>query len=96
MKTIKMNVENQQKEQKNEQLVKTHPIDEFNIIHLANIDNQGWQICLTNHIISSQIFETTQEAEEYIKNNLVKLLVPICTLCFEKQTEYREKSLNKN
>lgn len=84
------------KNEKNDQLVKTHPIDDFNVISLINIDNKGWQICFTNSIISSEIFKTTQDAEDYIKNNLVKLLVPICTLCFEKQMEYREKhSQNK-
>lgn len=96
MKTVKMNVENQQKEQKNEQLVKTHPIDDYNVIKLVNIDNAGWQICFMNNIISPEIFSTTSEAEQYIKNNLVQLLVPICTLCFEKQIEYREKNLKKN
>ncbi|MEM3714427.1 MAG: hypothetical protein QXF82_05705 [Nitrososphaeria archaeon] len=95
MKTVKMNVTNEQTNEKNEQLVKTHPVDEFNVIQLVNIENKGWQICFTNAIISPEIFATTQEAEEYIKNNLVKLLVPITTLCIERYNEFHEKKSNK-
>ena len=94
MKTVKMDFEPKQNEQKNEQLVKTYPIDEFNVIQLVNIDNKGWQICFTNAIISPEIFENTQEAEEYIKNNLVKLLVPITTLCIERYNEFHSKKSN--
>ncbi len=100
MKTVKMYPENDttnmnKENEQNEQLVKTHPIDDFNVLRLVNIDNEGWQICFINAIISPETFETTMEAEEYIKNNLAKLLVPICTLCFEKQQEYNEKHSNK-
>ncbi|MEM0173214.1 MAG: hypothetical protein QXI16_01755 [Sulfolobaceae archaeon] len=94
MKTVKMNVTNEQSNEKNEQLIKTHPIDDFNIIHLVNIENKGWQICFTNAIISHEVFETTQEAEEYIKNNLIKLLVPITTLCIERYNEFHNKKSN--
>ncbi|MEM3714089.1 MAG: hypothetical protein QXF82_03990 [Nitrososphaeria archaeon] len=89
-----MNVTNEQSNEKNEQLIKTHPIDDFNIIHLVNIENKGWQICFTNAIISHEVFETTQEAEEYIKNNLIKLLVPITTLCIERYNEFHNKKSN--
>lgn len=94
MKTVKMNVEPDQKNEQNEQLVKTHPIDDFNVIRLVNIENKGWQICFTNAIISPEVFETTQEAEEYIKNNLVKLLVTITTLCIERYNAFQEKKSN--
>lgn len=96
MKTVKMNVTNEQTNEKKEQLVKTHPVDEFNVIQLVNIEDKGWQICFTNAIISPEIFETTQEAEEYIKNNLVKLLVPITTLCIERYNEFHNKKSNNN
>ncbi len=94
MKTVKMNVSNEQTNEKKEQLIKTHPVDEFNVIQLVNIEDKGWRICFTNAIISPEIFETTQEAEEYIKNNLVKLLVPITTLCIERYNEFHAKKSN--
>ena len=94
MKTVKMDFEPKQNEQKNEQLVKTYPIDEFNVIQLVNIEDKGWQICFTNAIISPEVFETTQDAEEYIKNNLVKLLIPITTLCIERYNEFHSKKSN--
>lgn len=84
----------EQNEQQNEQLVKTYPIDEFDVIRLVNIDNTGWKICFTNSIISPEVFNTTQEAEEYIKNNLVKLLVPICTICIERYNEFHKNNSN--
>ncbi|MEM1986715.1 MAG: hypothetical protein QXQ24_08265 [Nitrososphaeria archaeon] len=95
MKTVKMNVTNEQTNENNEQLVKTYPLDHFNVMQLVNIENKGWQICFANAIISPEIFKTTQEAEEYIKNNLVKLLVPITTLCIERYNEFHEKKSNK-
>lgn len=80
-----MNVE---KEKRNEQLIKTHPIDEFKVIQLVNIENKGWQICFKNSVISPETFETIKEAEDHIEHNLVKLLIPIITLCIEKYNDF--------